>query len=259
VREMDGREIIANYAKWIKDNSFTRDVLNGKYIAITTPFLDRHNDHIEIYVTEKNGEFILSDDGETIMDLAFSGTDINTPKRKMLFEQTISGFGVRINKENNLYIKSDAGMLPQKKHALLQAILSVNDMYVLSHENVYSFFKEDLQNYLRDTLRIPFVTEVKLAGKSGYDHKIDFVLPKAGNNPPQLIIAINNINKNQIFSAAFSFSDIESLRMKNEEKIIVYNDEIAKINAEGENAFKQYGVKSLAWNDKNSIKESLAG
>jgi hypothetical protein len=178
---MNGHLIIDSYIKWIRDNSCTRDILNGKYIGITTPFLNRYNDHIEIYLTQENGEFVLTDDGETLADLNFVGVNIYTPKRKNIFEQIINGFGVML-KDDNLCIKATKDTLPQKKHALLQAILSVNDMYVLSHENIVSFFKEDLQNYLKNDLQIVFLPEIKLMGKSGYDHKIDFVIPKSNNH-----------------------------------------------------------------------------
>ncbi|MCH7567122.1 MAG: DUF1828 domain-containing protein, partial [Nitrospirae bacterium] len=45
---------------------------------ISTPFLDRHNDAIEIFVEKKDGSLRLTDDGYTIRDLRASGMEFTT-------------------------------------------------------------------------------------------------------------------------------------------------------------------------------------
>jgi len=85
------RQLLDSYAIWLKEKTDLRAI--DKYVEITTPFLDRHNDHIQLYVKKENGLFILSDDGYTINDLIISGCDIDTEKRKQLLTQTLNGFG----------------------------------------------------------------------------------------------------------------------------------------------------------------------
>ena len=53
----------------------------------TTPYLDRHNDQLQIYATKTNGHFALTDDGYIIQDLQSSGCDLKTERRRTLSEK----------------------------------------------------------------------------------------------------------------------------------------------------------------------------
>jgi len=44
-------------------------VTSSGWAYIDSPFLDRHNDHIRVWVSESEGEVLLSDRGETVRDL----------------------------------------------------------------------------------------------------------------------------------------------------------------------------------------------
>ena len=50
------RKLIDEYTAWLKDKTALRQV--GDWIEITTPYLDRHNDYIQIYVKRENGNLI---------------------------------------------------------------------------------------------------------------------------------------------------------------------------------------------------------
>jgi hypothetical protein len=253
---VDGNKVIEEYIRWIKDNSFIRDARNGSYIAITTPFTDRHNDHVEIYVKEENGKFYLTDDGETLGDLSISGTDINTPKRQAVFMATVNGLGVQTDLES-LFVEAEAGNLPQKKHALIQAILAVNDMHMMSQENVLAFFKEDVMAFFRENIRIPFVSDIKLPGKTGYDHSIDFIFPSTQSNPERIIKTVNKATKDRVQSAVFTFFDVQQLRQEAIESILIYNDNEAELNADAKKALSQYSISAYPWSAKDSLIASL--
>ena len=253
---IDGIKIIDEYSKWIKDNSFTRDVRAGKYCAITTPFQDRHNDHIDIYVSEtKNGQFLLSDDGDTISDLAMSGTFPNTQKRKKVLETVINGFSIETDGEE-LFVQATSGSLPQKKHALIQAILAINDMHMMSQESIWSFFKEDVSAFFLSK-DISFVPDIKLAGKSGYDHNIDFMLPRTPISPERIVKTINKANKDQVLAVCFAFSDISQMRQEESEQIIFYNDELEALSNDAQKALIQYDIKHLAWTKREEWAPAL--
>ena len=250
---MDGKEIINQYVEWIKNNSFVRNISNGEYCAITTPFMDRHNDHIDVYVGKnKDGSIHLTDDGNTIYDLSITGTIPNTPKRRQIIQTTINGFGVNTDGESIYVDVSNSSDLPKKKHALIQAILAINDMYMMSQENAYSFFKEDVSAYLTSR-NISFVPDIKIVGKTGYDHNIDFVIAKTSSTPEKLIKTINRATKDQILSIVFSFSDIAAIRNIKSEQYVLYNDEMGAITQDAERALKEYGVKYIAWTNKESL------
>ena len=44
----DIRSSLEKYAAWVRDKTQLRDVGND-YVEITTPYLDRHNDYLQIY------------------------------------------------------------------------------------------------------------------------------------------------------------------------------------------------------------------
>ena len=72
--------LIDNYYAWLKDQTVLHQI--DQWVEITTPYLDRHNDYLQIYVKESNGGFVLTDDGYTIEDLAQSGCNLDSPKRQ---------------------------------------------------------------------------------------------------------------------------------------------------------------------------------
>ena len=254
---MDGNEIIEEYANWIKNNSFVRNVRNGEYCAITTPFVDRHNDHIDIYITRaKNGNYILTDDGDTISDLVMSGSFPNTPKRKRILDTTLNGFGVATDGESIFVETAGTGDLPKKKHALIQAILAVNDMYMMSQENTYSFFKEDVSAFF-NSKQIAFVQDIGIVGKTGYTHNIDFVIPKKSDRPERLIKTINKATKSQILQVVFAFSDISLVRPVKSEQIVMYNDDYGTIPSDAQKALNQYHVKCIPWSKRNYYIDTL--
>jgi len=62
--------LLNQYLAWLKDKTALRQV--KEWIEITTPYLDRHNDYLQIYVKRENSGFFLTDDGYTIEDLKCS-------------------------------------------------------------------------------------------------------------------------------------------------------------------------------------------
>jgi hypothetical protein len=54
-------KLLTDYRTWLKDNTTLREV-NASWIEITTPYLDRHNDALQIYARAENGGYVLTDD-----------------------------------------------------------------------------------------------------------------------------------------------------------------------------------------------------
>jgi hypothetical protein len=91
-------KLLYDYRAWLKDKTTLREV-NGDWVEITTPYLDRHNDALQIYARAENGGYVLTDDSYTIHDLEASGCNLHTEKRQELLTMTLNGFGVRMNNE----------------------------------------------------------------------------------------------------------------------------------------------------------------
>lgn len=246
---MDCQQVISEYLKWIKDNTVIKTVEEGKVCSITTPFLDRHNDHLGIYLTKHNGSIKLTDNGYTIADLKMSGFEINTPKRESILRTALNGFGVKMNGNDELYVEATMNNIGQKKHYLLQAILSVNDMFNLAQETIYSLFKEDVELYLRSN-DVFFSKDIKLTGKSGFDHNIDFLIPASKSKAERLIKAINTPKKDTILSAIMAFNDINQTRETETKNFVIYNDAEKEVSGDIIGALDNYGVRHIPWSKR---------
>jgi Domain of unknown function DUF1828/Domain of unknown function DUF1829 len=246
---MDCQQVINDYLKWIKDNTIVKTIEEGKICSISTPFLDRHNDHLDIYLLKNNGNYKLTDSGYTIADLKMSGFEVNTPKRESILRTTLNGFGVKINGNNELYIDATSNNIGQKKHALLQAILSVNDMFNLAQETIHSLFKEDVELFFRSN-DIVFSKDIKITGKTGFDHNIDFLIPSTRTKPERLIKAINTPKKDTILSSIMAFNDINQTRETPTKNFVIYNDVEKVVSKDVVSALDIYGIQHIQWSKK---------
>jgi hypothetical protein len=131
-------KLLHDYRTWLRDRTTLRDI-DGQWIEITTPYLDRHNDSLQIYARAENGGYVLTDDSYTIHDLEASGCSLYTEKRQDLLKMTLNGFGVKLRDES-LEVHATAENFPLRKHSLIQAMLAVNDLFYLAKPVVESLF-----------------------------------------------------------------------------------------------------------------------
>lgn len=208
----DAQTLIRSYADWIVEQISVRTV--GEYEEITTPFLDRHNDCIQIYLKEiAENNYLLTDAGYTITDLKASGCPIDTDKRFDLLNETLRGFGVHLEEENELTVHTSPGNFPQKKHNLIQAILAVNDLAYTSKQNIGQLFTEDVKQWLKN-LNVRYIEKMAIMGKSGLGHAFDIVIAPSldGKYPERIIQPYNNLNLQQTQALAFKWTDIRETR-----------------------------------------------
>jgi hypothetical protein len=247
---MDCQPIISNYLSWIKDNTLIKTIDEGKLCTISTPFLDRHNDHLDIYLIKNDNLIRITDNGYTIADLKMSGFEINTPKRESILQTVLNGFGVKMNGNNELFVEATLSNIGQKKHYLLQAILAVNDMFNLSQESIYSLFKEDVELYFKSN-DIFHAKDIKLTGKSGFDHNIDFIIPGSRNKPERLIKTINKPKKETVLTSIMAYNDINQIRHSETKNFVIYNDIERQVSADIIGALDSYGIHHIPWSKKD--------
>lgn len=114
--------LLDQYMVWLKDKTALRQVKD--WIEITTPYLDRHNDYLQIYAKRENGGFLLTDDSYTIKDLRISGCELESKKRKDFLTLTLNGFGVKTDGDA-LVVHASADNFAMRKHNLIQAMLAL--------------------------------------------------------------------------------------------------------------------------------------
>ena len=61
MNESESKKLVDDYIAWLKRGLAVKDVDGA--CELTTPFLDRHNDHLQIYAVKDNGKIEVTDDG----------------------------------------------------------------------------------------------------------------------------------------------------------------------------------------------------
>lgn len=247
--------LLNNYRAWLKDKTTLREV-NGAWVEITTPYLDRHNDALQIYARREDGGFLLTDDSYIIHDLEMSGCKLDTAKRQDLLKMTLSGFGVKLNKEA-LEIHATSENFPLRKHNLIQAMLAVNDLFYLAQPIVASLFLEDVISWLEEN-EVRYTPKVKFTGISGYDHLFDFVIPKSRKQPERIVQAINRPTRETAESFMHKWSDTREVRSPDSKAYAVLNDREQPIPPAVIEAFRNYAINPVAWSHRYEAVEELA-
>ena len=250
----DCKDLVNTYIEWLRQKINIEEI-NG-ICEITTPFLDRHNDHLQIYLKKSDSGLVLTDDGHTITDLKLSGCEFTTEKRQQIIYSILNGFGVRLFGDE-LVVEVRPENFPQKKHNLIQAILSINDLFVMAAPMVASFFREDVERFLRLN-DIRFTPSVNFTGKSGFVHFFDFVIPASKVKPERILKTINRPDKQKITSLIFSWTDTKEIRAPDSTAYGVLNDMEQPINPDLISALKQYGIKAMPWSQREEYVEELA-
>jgi hypothetical protein len=248
-------KLLNDYRAWLKDKTTLRQV-NSTWVEITTPYLDRHNDALQIYARRENGGFVLTDDSYTIHDLEASGCNLHTEKRQDLLKMALSGFGVRLNNEA-LEVVASPETFPLRKHSLIQAMLAVNDLFYLAKPMVESLFYEDVIAWL-DANEIRYTPKAKFNGTSGYDHLFDFVIPKSRRQPERILQAITRPTRDAAQSLIHAWTDTRQVRTPESRAYAVLNDTESVIPGGVMDAFRNYAIQPVPWGDRAQVVTELA-
>ncbi|OQX25845.1 MAG: hypothetical protein BWK80_13485 [Desulfobacteraceae bacterium IS3] len=243
-----------NYFRWLKDKTMLKQLHD--WVEITTPFLDRHNDYIQIYIKKKQEQFVLSDDGYTIADLEQSGCSLESEKRKRILQMTLNGFGV-LQKESELTVYATHENFSLKKHNLIQAILSVNDLFYLASSSIANLFLEDVTAWL-DSNDIRYLPQIKLTGDSLYDHIFHFAIPKSKKAPERLLRAMSKPGRDSTESFAFAWLDTKKVRRKDTSAFAILNDQEQKISPAVMDALNKYSIIPVPWEKRDNFIDKLA-
>ena len=248
------QRLLDQYWSWLQEQTTIREV--GDHVEITTPYLDRHNDCLQMYAGKTKEGFILTDDGYVLDDLAQAGVEVTSGKRQLLLEETLNGFGVQ-KVADALQVETSADDFGIRKHSLLQAMLAVSDMFYLASPVVESLFHEDVTAWL-DGSSVRYTRNVKFAGKSGYDHKFDFVIPKSPDQPERVCRSLNRPDRNTAQTVAFAWLDTKGVRDPDSIAYAIINDADKSVPPSVDKALRNYGVRPIRWSAREEAVEALA-
>jgi hypothetical protein len=208
-------------------------------------------------VQEKNGAFVLSDDGYTVSDLRSTGFEFTTDRRKEMLSSILNGFGVKFE-DNELLATASRSDFAQKKHNLVQAILAINDLFALAEPHILAFFKEDVRAFL-ELHEIQKFQDFKLTGKSGFDHKFDFALPKTSNKPERVLAAVNMLTRDKAATLAWATTDVKAIRQEPLDVLVFVNDVLSAPDPDNLSALQAYDIKTLLWKTREESVQLLNG
>src|SRR5260370_19511201 len=89
-------------------------------------------------------------------------------------------------------------------------MLALDDLFYLAAPVVSSLFFEDVAAWL-DLHDIRYTPNVKFTGKTGYDHRFDFVIPKSRQQPERIVKAVNRASRDTAETVAFSWLDMREV------------------------------------------------
>lgn len=248
------QSLLDQYWVWLRDKTTTRPIRD--WVEITTPYLDRHNDHLQIYARQSDGGYVLTDGGYVLDDLEQSGCKIGDGKRQALLTMTLNGFGVK-REENEIFVNASSNNFGQRKHNLLQAMIAVNDLFYLAQPVVANIFYEDVVAWL-DASNIRYTPKAKFTGTSGYDHLFDFVIPKSTEQPERILRQVNRPDRNSAQAMAFAWIDTKSARPPESQAYAILNDGHGRISKTVLDAVQNYDVTPVPWSERDKVCDVLA-
>lgn len=248
------RDLLEAHWKWLRDSTALRHVDGA--VEITTPFLDRHNDCLQIYAERAKEGFLLHDDGYILADLAMSGFKLGSRHRAAVLTEVLNGFGVQ-REGDRLQVRAALNDFPTKKHDLVQAMLAVSDMFYIAQPNVAQMFIEDVAAWL-DVKEIRYTPNSRITGRSGYTHHFDFIIPKSTKAPERALRAVNSARKDYIESIIFSWQDTREVRAKDAESFVVINDSEKPVAPSALEALRTYAITPVPWTKREDFAAALA-
>lgn len=246
--------LVAEYSRWLREQFTCREI--GEWTEITTPFLDRHNDYLQVYARRSGDGFELTDDGYVIADLAMSGCELDTAHRSALLAETLSGFAVTRDGEA-LVVRASAASFAQRKHDLIQAMLSVGDLFCLAQPMVKSLFMEDVRQWL-DLRDVRNASGVVRVGRSGFNHRFHFLVPKSRREPERYVQTFARPDKQGATGFIFSWMDTDATRPADSRAYVLLNDTESRVPPDVVSALSSYGIRGIGWTERDQIADELA-
>lgn len=230
MKRKDSILLIDNYLEWYKSKIEIKKL--RKADEIITPYTNHINDRIPIYIIWHNDDTLeLSDDGLTLNELDMMGMNYNTNTRLKILDGIIRKYSLRLVGNTITTGEFDIANFPQKKHDILQAILSVYDLLNLNESNTRNMFKEDVYNFFFEN-EFGGNVSPKFTGSSSINYSMDYSLGATKSRPNIMFQFVRNPNFDTITSQSFIYDDL--------------------INEE---QFKAFGLKIVMVTDTKSISD----
>lgn len=143
------RELLENIKHSFNNRVDIREKRPGIYQLIL-PIYHEDGDMVDVFLSEKEGKYFLSDFGMTLMRLSYS-YDIDTPNKETIFQKILT--------ENRLIEENGSLIFPTKLETLYSDIMHVTQVYMkvgsmryFKRETIESLFYEILEEIVMKNL-----------------------------------------------------------------------------------------------------------
>jgi hypothetical protein len=137
---------------------------------------------------------------------------------------------------------------PSRKHLMVQAMLSIDDMFEVSAENVKNFFIEDVETFFKAN-DIFYSKDFSLIGKTGSLYTYEFHFQRTQTSPERFCKTINRVGKNNRNLTIFNWIDTQEKRNDEGKLIVILNDE-NPVNSADIAAFNSYNIKPVLFSQR---------
>ena len=247
-------KLVKAYTEWLGSEIDVRCI--NEWFEVTTPFLDRHNDFLQIYARLCGTDWVMTDDAYVITDLSQSGCDIERgSRREELLETVLRGYGVK-REDDQLTVQASDNEFPQRLHDLLQAMMSVDDLFFTTQAATFNLFVLDVKSWLTQS-NVRFTPDIKLTGSSGLDHKFDFVIPRSESLPERVLQSANRPSRGWAERFAFSWLDTRETRPDGSTAYAFLNDEPDGVGQNLIDALQSYDIQPFVWSEREHAVQQL--
>ncbi len=248
------REFTTIYCDWFRDASVTRK--SGEWTIVDIPLLDRHNDYLQIYVRDTESGFLLTDDGDTLIDLEMGGCPVNTEKRQELLAYTLRRFGIEQDIETKeLFIETSAESIALGMHNLMQSMLAVGDLFYTTEQRVDNMFDQHVKSWL-DDLKVSFEQNDKIEGKSGLEYRQDIVIAGSNRRPKRVVQILKTPTFSGVRDTMLFHLDTEHFGNR---VYAMLNDGARRIPDKWLSPMRSTGIIPVKWSERLSMQHELNG
>lgn len=247
------------YVAWLRENS-SEQVVDDGWVSLTVPFLDRHNDYLQVFVRRDSEGYHITDDGQTFNDLKHIGCDLTgSPRRREIAERILRlrGLDPHLVQEQAITSVAINGDFPGKLHHVFLSMLALDGLAHVTRPNIVTSFKDDVTKWLTKR-HLPFTRPAKYAGSRSTEHVFDYRLDGQRGSPDRILQAIPDPDKVHVQSFVYEVNDTRAaLGDESLEFWAVVNDE-SRLNKKSKEALMGNGVRYFGWSNREEMAIRLA-
>jgi len=247
---------VEDYFTWLRAQaSISR---SAHWHLITMPFLDRHNDHLQIAVHPSGDSLLLSDLGRTLADLEDSGVNLDTYRRRALLQEILNGCGVRLSEDRSLQVLAGPQSFPPSVHALLQAMQALDGLSCLAPSVCVRLTAQHVCAWL-NRHEIPHESPVRFQGASGFEHSFDVLVPGSEERPICILHVAGRPERRVAQQFAFAWHDVRKARPNGALAFAILDEPLTWVHPNVLDALERYDIRALYWSDRDLLLNALKG